>query len=111
MKSFIGRLSRDGTLVADQISGEISELRTDTLREWHGKLNLPIALRKLPYESSPLRLDCNDGFAIMITLGVRHGEQRWPRDRGGVDQHWSAPELGRHAVSLSCSCNMCSRTR
>ena len=86
MKSFIGRLSRDGTLVADQISGEISELRTDTLREWHGTLNLPSALRKLPYESSPLRLDCNDGFAIMITLGGSTASS----DGKGIVVEWSS---------------------
>ncbi len=86
MKSFIGRLSRDGVLVAENITGEISELRTDTLREWHGKLNLPIALRKLPYESSPLRLDCNDGFAIMITLGGATASS----DGEGIVADWSS---------------------
>ena len=86
MKSFSGRLSRDGTLVADHVSGEISELRTDSLREWHGTLDLPIALRKLPYESSPLRLDCNDGFAIMITLGGAAASS----DGNGIVAEWSS---------------------
>ena len=61
MKSFTGRVSRDGNLITDRASGEIYDFRTPTALQWHGQIQFPIAARNLISESSPVRLDCADG--------------------------------------------------
>lgn len=67
-KSFTGRLSREGKLITDRVSGEIHEDRTEATLQWRGTIRFPSAMRGLFFESSPVRLDCADGFAVLIDL-------------------------------------------
>jgi hypothetical protein len=69
VKSFTGRLSREGKLITDRVSGENDEVRTGVRVQWRGTVRFPIAERGLMFTSSSIRLDCADGFAVMIDLG------------------------------------------
>jgi hypothetical protein len=66
VKPFTGRLSRDGKVFADHVSGEIYQVRSDTTLEFRGTIRFPTAARVLLYQGSPVLLECADGFAIMI---------------------------------------------
>jgi hypothetical protein len=66
--NFTGRLSVDGKLVTDQASGKLQQLQVRGSDYWIGVIRFPIEARILAVQHS-IRLDCADGFAIMITLG------------------------------------------
>jgi hypothetical protein len=68
MKSFTGRLSQDRRLITDHAWGEIETLRTVPTIQWHGTIHFPIAGRILTVESEPVRLDCVDGFTVLVDL-------------------------------------------
>ena len=67
--SFTGRLSRDGELLTDQAWGEIDKVQANNRVQWPGTIYFPIALQRLIFDSRPIRLDCDNRFAILIDLG------------------------------------------
>jgi hypothetical protein len=68
LNSFIGRLSRDGKLITDLASGEISGERGASTIRWRGTIRYPAAVADQLSDSSSVRLDCDDGFAVEIHL-------------------------------------------
>ena len=68
MKSFTGRLSQDRRLITDRAWGELDRLRTVPTIQWHGTIHFPIEARIRTVESEPVRLECADGFTILLDL-------------------------------------------
>jgi len=78
-KPFTGRLSLGDKLLTDRASGEIYEERTEATIRWRGAIRFPNVKPDPFLQSSSLRLDCTDGFKILIDLerGTRSSGSQW----------------------------------
>jgi hypothetical protein len=66
--TFTGRLSRDGKVLTDLVTGEINEQPPGATLRWRGTIRYPASAVGALSDALPVRLDCDDGFAIEINL-------------------------------------------